>query len=362
VPSTLAAAKAAAHWRLVAIDAPPPGTSGFDSIAAAGPDSAWAGGQLAEGINPVRNREVEHWNGHRWTVYALPRTMVSFGATVVAAGPGGAWLFGYSSQGTPLALRVAGGRRRLMRVPGIDVMFGSAVVAGPRSVWLFGRLVVDANRGFAAHFDGRAWTTVTVPMFPVSSSITPGGSVWIYGQTAQPFSENPGVIELARWAGHGWRRLRLPRFPGPAGELATPQSVLALSNDDVFVDANIERGASSSVAVLHWSHGRWSVVKKVPGRPSSFDPDMAADGRGGFWVTGFGPVPGRGPQYFYHYLAGRWSRQLPEAGGYVVQMQSLAHVPGTTSVWAAGFVANPKAVHPRGAENWEGGILGYGPA
>lgn len=365
-PSVSTPATAAAHWRLVAIDGPPPGTNGFDSIAAARPDSAWAAGQLPGGHNPVRGHELEHWNGHRWTVYALPRAIdPSWGPPVVAAGPGGAWLFGYSAQGELLAMRVAGGLSQLMHVPGRDVEIVSAVVASPRSVWLFGQAGgLFPTGGFAAHFNGHAWTTVAVPMFPVSSSGTPGGSVWIYGQTAKPKSANPGVIEAARWTGRGWRRLRLPSLRLPADKLATPQSVLALSNDDVFVDAAIGRTVNyfGSVAVLHWSHGRWSVVN-VPGRPSWFDPDMTSDGRGGFWLTGLGPSSSRDRrQYFYHYLDGRWSRQLPETGRWLMgSISALANVPGTTSVWAAGGVANPRLPSTNG-KRWNGGVFRYGPA
>ncbi len=64
---------------------------------------------------------------------------------------------------------------------------------------------------------------------------------------------------------------------------------------------------------------------------------MTPDGHGGLWLLGEVNVNLNLVQYWYHYNAGRWTRQLvPSPKGYNDVLFGIALVPGTTAAWAVG--------------------------
>jgi hypothetical protein len=64
---------------------------------------------------------------------------------------------------------------------------------------------------------------------------------------------------------------------------------------------------------------------------------MTGDGHGGIWLLADLNVNFNTQQYWYHYSAGHWTRQLvPSPRGHNSTMFAMASVPGTTSVWAVG--------------------------
>jgi hypothetical protein len=89
--------------------------------------------------------------------------------------------------------------------------------------------------------------------------------------------------------------------------------------------------------LLHWNGANWSLgptpSTSVAGQ---FDSDMASDGRGGFWVSGYIDQPTFSGPYLDHYSHGLWSEQLaPTQTGLEPQFGDLALVPGTRSLWGA---------------------------
>ena len=88
-----------------------------------------------------------------------------------------------------------------------------------------------------------------------------------------------------------------------------------------------------------------------------FDPDMAADGQGGFWVSGL-PVNSATPD-LYHFLRDHWSAQpIPTQDGLQPQMGGLASVPGSTSLFGAGELFNQM---PDGSLTSQGAIYQLSP-
>jgi hypothetical protein len=64
---------------------------------------------------------------------------------------------------------------------------------------------------------------------------------------------------------------------------------------------------------------------------------MTPDGRGDLWLLADVDINFNDFQYWYHYRAGRWIRQLvPSPKGYGNLLFGLTLVPGTTSAWAVG--------------------------
>ena len=79
---------------------------------------------------------------------------------------------------------------------------------------------------------------------------------------------------------------------------------------------------------------------------------LASDGRGGVWVTG-DKLANNGAYALHYSGAGAWSRHLLDAQALV---SSFALIPGTTSVWAAGFP--PEATSGGDATVWAHGAAG----
>jgi len=117
--------------------------------------------------------------------------------------------------------------------------------------------------------------------------------------------------------------------------------ILALSRHNVYAIANgFREDEGGPTVLLHWDGSRWS---KVAGGDFGFGGNplqqMSSDGHGGLWI----PMPGGGGQksYLVHYSPSSSGGQLTAAalpgGPRRINVLSVALIPGTTSMLAAGF-------------------------
>jgi hypothetical protein len=118
---------------------------------------------------------------------------------------------------------------------------------------------------------------------------------------------------------------------------AVPDLVDAVAPDDVWAVTTIEPPdyGPLSIGIAHWNGHTWQQVAYPYGPLDGIDPlalALAPDGTGGIWLA-----------VQQHWLAhehnGRWTLTSTP-----FMIQTLAWIPGTCSVWAAG----------------SGGILKYG--
>ncbi|MGH3400005.1 MAG: hypothetical protein ACRDPO_35520, partial [Streptosporangiaceae bacterium] len=90
--------------------------------------------------------------------------------------------------------------------------------------------------------------------------------------------------------------------------------------------------------LLHWAGGRWSKVRPPGGDSGS---PAVGDGAGGLWGIGLTPGP-NGVQLFLHWRAGRWTiTKVPNGTHEPGNVDELALIGGTRSVWATGNVFGP---------------------
>jgi hypothetical protein len=96
--------------------------------------------------------------------------------------------------------------------------------------------------------------------------------------------------------------------------------------------------ASVKAYLLHFTGRRWVKVN-FPATGSGSP--QTGDGAGGLWLTGF--APGRnGVQLLLHWSKGHWTASKVPSGGYLPgNVDELALIPGTRSVWAIGNVYGP---------------------
>jgi hypothetical protein len=151
---------------------------------------------------------------------------------------------------------------------------------------------------------------------------------------------------------------RARRLTYPSGDFVQPASIAPISSANVWAIAALSEGegVANGAVLLHWNGEAWTQVK-VPFTLNG-PQYITSDGHGGFWLYSPEYVKGSYLTYLFHYSDGRWTYvAIPHTKGDATQIQALATIPGTTSVWAAG-IGYPSPDNPSGISN--GVILKYG--
>jgi hypothetical protein len=267
------------------------------------------------------------------------------------------WIFAENASSREYGLHVTAGHETQVKFPA-KVVISSAAVFSLSDAWAFGLSGAGGSAlvPYAAHFNGHRWKQVTLPVAPDGVSALSSGDLWVYGTTAATLTSSHAAFAAAWWTGSGWHTVKLPNLHLAAGAFMQPNSILALSDHNVWASGTLgkDQGIGNGVVLLHWNGKKWRSVRPKYAL-SQFDADMTPDGNGGFWVSGYSSRAQayRGPD-IYHYRAGHWTRALaPTVDGGGAQFGNLAWIPGTRSVWGAAELLN--------ADGSQGVIYKYGP-
>ena len=327
------------RWKIAYLASTP--MSAFYDAAAVSARDIWAVGDVnlnngGSGTGPF----VRRWNGRRWTIVHLPAAYGDgFVDAVAASSATNVWLFGeYDDNKYVFALRWNGSWKQMGRWPNVTGGADSALVLGPRDVWLFGEVGT-------LHFNGHRWHSykLSVPLYEASA--ISASDIWAVGYPLDTYA--PAV---AHWHGGRWTIRLLPpassRFP-----TTTPVAVLAFSDQNVWIaGAATTAGGSVRALLLHWSGRSWHSYLG-PGRENYFEA-LVADGAGGLWLA-YG-VPLDAPAVV-KFTAGRLRAfALPHPRGKATVANVLARVPRSRVVYAFGEVSWGLANNTRGL------ILRYG--
>jgi hypothetical protein len=363
---TSAQASPAPGWRIVQVfPASAAGPTSLGGVAATGESDAWLAGNTASGLF------VEHWNGGSWTQVAAPAGFTDTASRTVNAGPVAAasasdvWTFptvSTSSVTTFYALHRADGTWQQFRLTGLTGMFSGAVFSSSNA-WAFGQ-APTRNQGlgfgapYAARYNGRAWTRVSMPGTPLNVSPLSASDIWGFGPTAKTAGLTDQVMIAMHWNGKSWSTLAIPKYK-ISGEQVVVGSMVALSANDLWVaefpPANPCgcEGMPLGIVLANWNGHRWREV--VSDTSDAYQAGLAADGDGGVWLVGFN-ADSPGVQEFLHYNDGTLTRTPePTASGYTTGPAAAVLIPGTTSLWAAA------ELNPTAGGNPAAGLLKYGP-
>jgi hypothetical protein len=340
------AAATGAGWRVFASVSLPHKSVLLGNIDVVSAGDAWVAGIVNDGERG-QAALLAHWNGSAWRQVALPAGDASRLAgviplVVVGASPGrNAWVFGQFGR----YLRLRAGHWTLGSIPSIpkETIIDQAAVFGPSDVWAFGlRAIGSVSRGnleflpFAARFDGRTWTRVTIPgrasdgAFTVS--VVSARDMWALEGTVTPDSGIYAKPRVLHWNGRSWRPVAIqPRRP-KGGTLTT---ILATGPDNVWVGGSRQDVKTGSTElVLHWNGRSW-ISADPPALPTEqgyYAGSMTPDGNGGFWLLGTSYASAlSGPARVWHYSGGTWS--APAVLSSRLLVLSIASVPHSTSVW-----------------------------
>jgi hypothetical protein len=359
-------------WQISAIVGDPTGLTSFTDVAASGPNNAWVGGNvctdnLGGGECGGQTAIVEQWNGQSWQGVTLPDSNLGESGYPVVIGTSSAdntWIFGseINDVGYGVQVTASGATETALPADG-GIAFSGAAVFGPDDAWAFGLsgdFTLDNFTNYAAHYNGQTWTQLPAPpVEPQYVSALSRHDLWILGP---PSFTSGGSYEAARWTGSGWVTISLPTAADlnlPASTAFQPVSILGLSRHNVWVTANVELstccGFGAGVLLLHWNGANWSLgTTPSTSVVGQFDSDLASDGSGGLWVSGYIDQPTFAGPYLYHYSHGQWSEQLaPTETGLEPQFGDLAWIPGTRSLWGAAELNNA----PSGAVLANQGII-----
>jgi hypothetical protein len=352
VTSATAQASGPPGWRIVQAL---PASSQVLSITALGASDAWAAGMSCGGGTCNSSRLlVRHWDGNAWRTVAPPTGFVnSASLTVAASSASSAWVFGTQGTSTPSSFALHWTGRAWaapFRFPA-KTEITTAVTPARGGVWAFGHLNRSA---YAAHYNGRTWSKVPVPVIAAGASAVSARNIWAVGYPVSPPSSGSAVAVM-HWNGTSWKRAMLPRISVPKNAVLVPANIIAIGASNVWADAlpiNLAQGPVGGTVMLHWNGKAWAWVK-IP-RNVAVPFALTQDGHGGIWLSGY-PSTRSAQGYLYHDSNGHWSQlPVPHKTGMVSAALALAWIPGTGSVWGAG-VEIPPASGPVSI------ILKYGP-
>jgi hypothetical protein len=394
----LPAQAATTGWRADATFAIRGDVSIFTSVGASSPSDAWATGFSAKPTGTSSPQGViRHWTGKTWRLVTLPAKIARGWARqaplftrVGVSSARNVWVFGGFTGGY---LRLDGSRWSLGQLPGASKKSGALVVIDAvkvfsgTDVWAFGqRLLVsgtqDVATPYAAHYDGRKWSTATVPGLPsgggeiTAVAAVSSGDMWAVESAvpsslglSAPAAANPAVARsavaaspAARLAGARLRAAASAAAPpvvlqwtASSGwqDAATQPSLAATDqlvsgvaepNGDVWFGGSARNSAQgTSPLTAEWNGSIWSV-KHLPGKASSAAWQlgaMAPDGTGGIWALAEDSISGS--EHIWHLHGAGWSQVKPAFGKHKWALLALALVPRTHSVWAVGAVEAGKS-------------------
>jgi hypothetical protein len=318
------------------------------SIAAAGPQLAWAVGEEDLGGPSGGEALAMVWNGSAWSKTDLSH--LSFAgrlSDVAGSSSGAAWAVGLPDGNASPLLRWDGTTWREASFPGRGepgVRLDSVAVGPDQRVWACG------TRGGAVRLlcgDGRRWRWLD-PL-PVASAnlygVTPGapGEVWVSGDVGAGGGWS-GLV--ARWNG-AWTVL-----PAIAGLRLGIADVHADGPDDVWA-VGTEAGAGGppgrpgNPALAHWDGTAWTRLQ--PGFVVGSLTGIAGDAQGrAAWISGWN-YQDQSRSTYLRRDGGTWTVVRGPAGAAPAPyLNDVTSVPGTAAFWSAGMTS-PTQAPPTGA-------------
>jgi hypothetical protein len=338
-------------------------------VAALGSGDAWAAGTECGSPCDTSTLLVGHWNGKAWGLVRPPAQFVNNAqeASASAVAPVSAsvsWVFADENVvvNHSFALLRSGSSWRPITELATGTSITTAVAPGAKDAWAFGENV-GTFRPYAVHYNGKAWSAVPFSVLGTGASALSATSIWVIGNApAVPKSRLRVTIE--HYNGKRWQKAALPKITLPAGEILDGSAIDAVGPRDVWATAvpvsATTGGTEPGILVLHFNGKSWAQVKVPYPVYSVYGPFLVAqDGKGGIWLSADQLASGAYRPYLYHDSGGRWTRTaVPASHGDATELLSIAWIPGTASLWAAGHEV-PFPSNPGGTE--QGVILRYGP-
>jgi hypothetical protein len=290
-----------------------PGFPGFSAVTATGPGSAWA----FLDVKPVAWRLASG----RWSSVRFPAAVISYAA---ASDPRNVWAFGTAMPaGSDVAYRFDGVRWAVAHTFPVDDYLLSATVISPSDVYVFTQSPTGSPTW---RYNGRHWRQVPAAKGLRAASALSAGNIWAVSGRS-----------VAHFTGGNWHftpvRSLLPEKYRSCADLS---AVYAQSARNVWaIDSSGCQNEVGPVLLLHYTGRHWRAIPT--GIANDYAASLIPDGNGGLWLAVAPAVISS--SYLLHFADGKFTIiKQPVAGAYF-GVDALAHAPGSTVSYAAGFVS-----------------------
>lgn len=338
-------------WSVV--PSPSPGSMNNDlrSVATISASDVWAVGSQNSTTSQTL---IEQWNGKVWKVISSPNASSSdnelFGVAAVSTSD--VWAVGlYSPSGSKtfqtLIEQWNGTAWSVIPSPnpGTSSALYSVVALSSNNVWAAGN---DSSSGLAKtlieHWDGSSWSVVNSPSKGANPSQLYGltavsaKDIWAVGSYQK--GSNPGTSQtlVEQWNGSAWRIVTSPNVTALNNSLS---AVTATSAHDLWAVGAAYNPAGNTAQTLteHYNGSQWSIVKSANVGSNNFLQGVTAVSSKLVWAVGFAYGNVGGVQTLIEQWNGsRWRIvSSPDPSSMFNDLQGVAHVPGSSQVWAVGY-------------------------
>jgi hypothetical protein len=287
------------------------------AVAAASTASAWAvGGTESNGdsnVSPV----VLQWNGTKWQAPALPTGLAGTLSAVSAPASNDVWagslINGYLLHwdGTAWSIAKKWATSQSGQITGITAF-------SPGNVWVFGASGAFAGLG-TWHLSGGTWHKSTGLANTISgaSALSPA-DMWAIGAQHQLNDT------LVHYNGISWSPVTSPALAGLRFGY-----ILAESASNIWATA----ASGRTPELVHFDGTQWQTLPVTMPKTVTELGNLAPDGHGGLWFQGIS-ASAQPPRAEHRSASGAWSNFRLSTG--VGDVEDLALIPGTASLWAAG--------------------------
>jgi hypothetical protein len=292
--------------------------NGADGVAS---DDVWAVGAYAATEASPYKTLVEHWNGSQWQVVASPNVGAGTKNTLTsvdALSRTSAWAVG--SYRTPASLgndpvrktliqRWNGTSWTIVSSPNPGTLSNSLLgvaATGQNDIWAVGwKIGSQGLRSLILHYDGTAWTEAAVPTVGTGENVL--------------------------------------------------TDISALSANDIWASGYYDEGTQQKTLTLHYDGSSWSSVPSASrGDGVSILNDISATSPSAAWAVGF---EYRASLKRYVATTQRWNGSAWSAVPSAISrtnanesvLYSVAKVPRTSQVWAAGQPQDAEVICPSGS-------------
>lgn len=289
----------------------------YGAVAATSSSNAWAfgGSDASDGDGTTQQIEAVHWNGSAWSTLTMPDVPDYIDA---ASAPAATDIWAVTSHdGYILHYGSTQKWEVVHQLPGAASLELTDVTAiNGSDVWVFGG--PGSGPGYGTwHFDGTTWSEQSGNAAGISfASALSTTNIWAIGSDGD--SPQDAIVHYTRV---GWGE----KISNSALSGLTFRAIDALSADSVWITATSQDTGFESYLLHYNGHGFSKVA--IPGSVDA--KQLASDGQGGVWITA---TTSTNQAYMLHVTAnGVWSSTAVSAN-----LDSLASIPGTTSLWASG--------------------------
>ena len=168
---------------------------------------------------------------------------------------------------------------------------------------------------------------------PASSSgfdqlaATGPGSAWAAGSVCANTSCTRNTLVVRHWNGKAWTAVSVPKaYVNSSAEQG--DSAVAAASGNAWIMNSVAAGAGNATAVLHWTGRGWGATAKLPAIVTSAVATSAANA----WALGAAVTSATpGVPYAAHFNGRKWAAvRVPVAGLH-------ASATSAKNIWAAGF-------------------------